>query len=295
MRRPGAATVLLALTTACGGGSASAPGSISTPVPGGRPLIVMTLNIHQGVDENGHSNLESVANVIARIQPDLVGLQEVLRNHPSYDCQDQPALIGDALVRATGRTWSKVYVEEWFTSDRTCVQSGRGTDAESEGLAFFAPDQIGSVASTKLWNGRIGLAATTGGSGGLPVIVTHLASGSGSAATDRQRQVSQLAPWAATQGASRILLGDFNAAAGSPDLQPISDTMHDAWTDAMMAGTAMGVLSGDTRVRGGSIDHVFFTSDARLTLDSAEVVDTVALVGTQVSDHRPVVARFRVH
>ena len=295
MRRAIAAAAVLAITMACGGGSASAPSSITTPLPGGRPLVVMTLNIHQGVDENGHSNLESVANVIARIQPDVVGLQEVLRNHPSYNCEDQPALIGDALVRASGRTWSKVYVEEWFTSDRTCVQSGRGTDAESEGLAFFAPDQMGSVSSTKLWNGRLGLAVTTGGSGGLPVIVTHLASGSGTAATDRTRQVLQLAPWAATQGASRILLGDFNAAVGSPEMQPITDAMHDAWTDAVAAGTAMGVPTGDTRVKGGSIDHVFFTSDTRLTLDSAEVVDTIALIGTQVSDHRPVVARFKVH
>lgn len=255
----------------------------------------MTFNIHQGVDENGHSNLDSVANVIARVQPDLVGLQEVLRNHPNYNCEDQPGLIGDALVRATGRTWSKVYVEEWFTSDRTCIQSGRGTDAESEGLAFFAPDQVGSVASTKLWNSRIGLAVTTGASGGVPVVVTHLASGSGTAATDRTRQISQLAPWAATQGATRILLGDFNTSVGSPELQPITDAMHDAWADALAAGSAMGVLSGDTRVKGGAIDHVFFTPDARLTLDSAEVVDTIALIGAQVSDHRPVVARFRVH
>ncbi|MGH9346247.1 MAG: endonuclease/exonuclease/phosphatase family protein [Vicinamibacterales bacterium] len=56
-----------------------------------RSLRVMTFNIRHGMDGRGRYNLQRAVDVIARVQPDLVGLQEITRNHSMYKCDDQPA------------------------------------------------------------------------------------------------------------------------------------------------------------------------------------------------------------
>jgi len=46
----------------------------------------MTYNIQHGLDANGRYNLQGVVDVVSRLRPDIVGLQEVTRNHPSFNC-----------------------------------------------------------------------------------------------------------------------------------------------------------------------------------------------------------------
>ena len=84
-------------------------------------------------------NLQRAIDTIARIQPDLVALQEVTRNHPFYDCDDQPARIAAGLKAATGREWFVVYQQEWFTPNVECQERGKGDGKETEGLAFLSP------------------------------------------------------------------------------------------------------------------------------------------------------------
>jgi endonuclease/exonuclease/phosphatase family metal-dependent hydrolase len=223
--------------------------------------------------------------VIARVQPDLVALQEVTRNHPFYACNDQPLLIAQGLRQATGREWRQWYVQQWFTPDQSCQAMGNGDGPETEGLAFFAPASIEQIGSMPFVNTGLGLAARRGGT--VPTITTHMASGAAQL-TNRTIQINQLLGWAPGVGAPRVILGDFNARPDAPELQPVLAQYRDAWTDAVAAGTAAGVASGDTRIRGGRIDYVLYMGDA-LTVLSAETVDTSA------SDHRPVVVRFGVH
>jgi exonuclease III len=47
-------------------------------------------------------------------------------------------------------------------------------------------------------------------------------------------------------------------------------------------------------VRGGRIDYVFYVAGEDVKVESAEIVDTMVLLGgrTEVSDHRPVIVRF---
>jgi endonuclease/exonuclease/phosphatase family metal-dependent hydrolase len=245
----------------------------------------MTFNVAHGEGFNTRYNLQNAIDLIARVQPDLIGVQELTRNHPAYACDDQPALIAEGLTAATGRAWRHVYKEEWFTPDRTCLDRGVGDAAESEGLAFLAPASVDDVTMTRLQNSRIAMRARSGGSG-VPVVVTHLASGT-AGFSDRVAQFGQLVPWAQGAGVPRILIGDLNAVPESPELQPVLSEYRDAWADALLAGTARGVMSGDTRIRGGRIDHVLYTGDT-LKVESAEIVDSTA------SDHRPLVVRFRV-
>ena len=285
------ATFVACAFAACGGGSAS-PASPSA-VTSTRPPItlqVMTFNIQHGIDGNGRYNLQNAAAVIARVQPDIVGLQEVTRNHPSYQCDDQPARIVAALQSATGQRWAIAYQQEWFTPDVSCQQSGRGDGRETEGLVLLTKRSMTPVAMTALVDSRIGLQTAISDAYGLPVVVTHLTSGASASGT-RTQQVAQLAAWANGFGAPRVVMGDFNADTSAPELQPLLGSYRDAWTDAAQAGRA----SGNPNSHGSSrIDYIFYVPGNALAVDSAQAIDTASLIGVEASDHSPVVATFIV-
>jgi endonuclease/exonuclease/phosphatase family metal-dependent hydrolase len=288
--------VCAVLFSTCGSGGSESPTSPSAVSPvAGRPFKVMTFNIRHGIDGSDRYNLQSATTLIARIEPDLVGLQEITRNHPSYRCDDQPALMAEGLRRATGRPWTQVYMQEWFTPDKSCMQNGQGDGPETEGLAFLAPGPIGAVTSAKLWNGRIGLAVRPTDRQ-VSVIVTHLTSTAGArGAADRTKQVAQLLPFAESQGTPRILIGDLNNAATDAPLRPLMSTYHDAWLDAVQAGTSRGIPDGGTRsTKPGRVDYILYVPGTTMELEWAETVDVPALIGIEASDHRPVVASFRL-
>lgn len=259
----------------------------------------MTLNAHAGVNARGMYDLPRLAQAIAAAKVDLVGLQEMTRNHASYQCEDQPARLASLLQQATGRQWAHVYKNEWVTKHRQCVDSGRGDDVETEGLALLAPEPLQGADSVQLWNGRIGLAAHLGSVPDVEFIVTHLAANvkdptaNVKLQNDRTRQIAKLLQWAAGRGPTRILLGDFNAVPDSPEMQPVLAQYHDAWTDASANHATSG--AGDTH-KGARIDFIFYASSSNaLQLEHDEVLDTGALLGgPEVSDHRPVLATFRV-
>src|SRR4051794_38653227 len=141
MRRVTTSAIIIALAFAAI--AAGARGVPSADAPD--TLKVMTFNIQHGIDGSSKYNLQRAIDTIAKIQPDLVGLQEVTRNHPYYNCDDQPAKIAEGLKAATGRAWSVVYQKEWYTPNVECKESGRGDDRETEGLAFLAPGPLGTT------------------------------------------------------------------------------------------------------------------------------------------------------
>ena len=253
----------------------------------------MTFNIQHGLNNAGNYDLKYAIDTIAKIQPDLVGVQELTRNHLTYRCEDQPAKIADALSAATGRRWTAHYQQEWFTPNRECQNTGRGDGPETEGLAFFAPESLLPPTFTQLWNGRIGLLTPLRRGKDVPVVVTHLAHGE-QGFSDRMRQLDGLLPWVSSQPgvANRVLMGDLNLWPDSPEYQKIRAGYRDAWLDALAAGSARGRLDGITH-KSVRIDYIFYSGDA-LELLWAETVDTRALIGTEASDHRPLVAAFRV-
>lgn len=284
------AVVALLACAACGGSnsptSPSSPGGARAPVT----VRVMTFNIQHGIDGSERYTPQTAIAAIAAVNPDVVTLEELTRNHPSYNCDDQPAMFADGLTRRTGRQWSAIYREQWFTPDKSCMQSGRGDAAESEGIALLSAIPLGGPAVQALWDSGLGLAAPA--ANGVPIAVTHLTAQAANA-SDRVRQLATLLPWANSLGAARILTGDFNAAPESAEMQPVLATYHDAWTDAMRAGTARGRLDGITH-KTVRIDYILFAPAANVQLLSAETIDTVPLVGREASDHRPVLATFAI-
>jgi len=95
----------------------------------------------------------------------------------------------------------------------------------------------------------------------------------------------------ATGAAPLLIVGDFNVGAEAPEMQPVLASFHDAWADAQRAGRATGNPNSHGALR---VDYVFFSPGTSISLDSAEVVNTIALVGVAASDHEPVVASFTV-
>ena len=278
-----------------GWGAAGALAGAAYAPPDARSFTVMTFNLHHGIDGTSRYNLQRAVDAIARIRPGLVGLQEVTRNHSSYRCDDQPALLAAGLERATGRPWHHAYVKEWTVhTDRACLARGLGDGPNTEGLAFLAPEPIEVVGALVLPKTRLALAARVPATRGVPVIVTHLTHGS-QGAPDRARQVAMIREWAAALGRPHVLMGDLNAPPGAPELAPLLPAYRDAWAEAAAAGAAGGVPRGTTQIRAARrIDYVFFTPGADLRLRSVDTIDTSALIAVHASDHHPVLASFRV-
>jgi len=288
-------SLLAALPLACGGDSptgTSAPASPSSVSPGstGDTFTVMTFNIQHGLNNDGAYDLKWSIAAIAALHPDLVGVQELTRNHPYYNCEDQPARIAEGLRAATGRPWSAVYHQEWTTTVLDC----HGDGPETEGIGFFAPAPIAEDSSVPLWVSRLGVKTTMRARTAVSVIVTHLASGKLPAdSNDRQRQLGTLLPWTMSQGSPRLLVCDCNFAPDAPEYQQLRALYRDAWADAVAAGTAKGRMDGITH-KSSRIDYVFYEGTPALELVSVENVDTRALTGTEASDHRPLLATFRI-
>jgi endonuclease/exonuclease/phosphatase family metal-dependent hydrolase len=253
---------------------------------------VVTFNIYKGANKENHYDLQRTVEAIARLDADVVGVQEALRNHPQFNCDDQPALIAEGLRRITGRRWGYRYAKSWVTDNRECLGSGRGDDVATEGVALFTPERILSAETIELPESRVGLMARVAAMPDVPVVVTHLAAYRRNQA-HRIRQIDALLPWAGQHGAG-ILMGDLNAWPGTIELTPIMARYRDAWADAHERGVNRGVASGSTRPGFESrIDFVLYAPESPLELESVEVVDTSSPMSVEVSDHRPVAATFR--
>src|ERR1044072_6488241 len=85
-----------------------------SPVSG--TFKVMTFNIQHGLNNDGKYDLKWAVQTIVAVNPDIVGVQELTRNHPSYHYEDQPSKIDQQLGAATGRSWNAVYKQEWTTT-----------------------------------------------------------------------------------------------------------------------------------------------------------------------------------
>src|SRR6266850_378985 len=283
------AAVILA---GCGGGGgqtanpigASAASPSRTPVQ----LKVMTFNIQHGIDGTSKYNLQRAIDTIARVRPDIVGLQEVTRNHPFYACDDQPARIASGVQAATGQRWDVAYEQEWFTPDVSCQASGRGSGPETEGLVLLTRRSMSSPSMMLLPDSRIGYATSINDAYRLPVAVTHLSNGAAKAST-RSQQIDRLLGWFGGFGEPRILIGDFNAGSDAAEMRAVAATYRDAWVDAQGSGRALGTPFGPRSTR---IDFIFYAPGTSLTLESAEFVETTALIGVEASDHKPLVASF---
>jgi endonuclease/exonuclease/phosphatase family metal-dependent hydrolase len=285
-------TAAMAVLGGCNRSSPTGPGGT------GPQFTVATFNIQHGLSGAGRYDLRYSSETIAKLNPDLVGLQELTRNHPAYNCDDQPVRIAERVSGVTGRPWSGVYRQEWLTQIRDCPNTGRGDGPATEGLGYLAPGSLAPPTFTTLPISRLGLLSDLTVAGRrIPVVNTHLAHGSGAGpASQRLQQIPPLLSWSLNQAAGGpiVLIGDFNHRPDAEEYARIRAAgFRDAWEDAVAAGTARGRLDGITK--GSSrIDYIFYIPAGVLELLWMENVDTRGLIGAQASDHNPLIAAFSV-
>ncbi len=233
------------------------------PLLPARPsLRVLTFNIRHGAVDGGGVDLAAVATVIRESGAEVVALQEVDRFQGRSGLVDQARwlagelgmdyVFGPAMRRGLGQYGNALLSRHPIVASRNVA-----LPAELEPRSAI----IARVATP---------------AGEVTVVATHL----GLSARDRASQAAAVLEEVAKEPEPQILLGDWDAEAGAPELAPLRDRFRSTLEEA-------GVFPAYT-FRGGaaapyvSIDHIFLSSGVFVT--DAQVMPHL------VSDHLPVVA-----
>jgi len=286
------ASVRPVLTVTYGGASAT-PTPTPTPTPSstsGVKLRVLQWNIHHGVGSDGTYSIDRQATWIAKINPDVVTLNEV-EKYTGWGNEDQPARFKSLLQTKTGRTWYVYFTQEfgdWSSNGKGHVilsrypfeSTGHTTTTASSGL-----NGAGAAGEARIIvNGRT-----------ITVVVGHLDPES---STMRLTQAKQVIYWGSSFAQNRIITGDMNAWPDQSSIGEYNKTYKDSWAVATSKGTAYQYsgLSPDGATKKGRIDYIFYSSGAsNLSVVSSQVYDTRDSSGHMASDHRPVLTTFNVN
>jgi endonuclease/exonuclease/phosphatase family metal-dependent hydrolase len=274
------------------GATTSSPESLmATPEPiptsaGAVGLRVLEWNVHHGAGTDGHYNLDRIATWIARMNADVVMLNEVEMN-TGWGNEDQPARYEALLEAKTGRNWHRMFTQELGDSSA----NGKGHLI----LSVYPIDAVSRIAITPSnglrGGGAAGEASITVNGRNISLVVSHLDPDS---RTMRLIQAKEVIGWAATYAENRIIAGDMNAWPDQSSIAEFAKTYNDSWAVAASHGTAQSV-AGIGATKKGRIDYIFYSKGAsQLLLKSSKVYDTRDASGHMPSDHRPVVSTFEV-
>jgi endonuclease/exonuclease/phosphatase family metal-dependent hydrolase len=192
-----------------------APGPDQPPIP----VRLVTFNTHHGVGQDSKHDLARLAKVLARLDADVICLQEVDRYFGDRsDDVDQALLLSRALDMQLA--WGPAIDEP---------RPGGGPDREyGNALLSRLPVLVSDV--HRLPGGgepRSALRTMLELDGGtLWVINTHLSTGN---PDRRTRQVAALADLHSDSMEAGVLVGDFNARPEAPELAALRGRFSDAW------------------------------------------------------------------
>jgi endonuclease/exonuclease/phosphatase family metal-dependent hydrolase len=262
--------------------ASTTPPPATTTNTTGTLLRVLQWNTHHGgYGTDGVWDPKRLMSWVAKMNPDIVSLNEVEYKDGWSNGQDDLALYLSLLKQLTGHTWYGEFV----------VGSGASTGI---GDAILSKAPFDATGSHLLSHGRAMIDATITVNGRtINFFSTHLDANSTSYRLDEIGELTTIASGMAQQ---RIICGDFNAWPGSTETATMKQSYYDAWAIAKSDGTAISASDnpdGDTR--NSRIDYVYYSHGAGdLVLKSVQVVDTRNSSGIMPSDHRPVLAIFTV-
>lgn len=273
--RPGAAAALwlLLLVLLMGRVAAALPGAREAPrlraglagiwppaVAGGAVEVrALTFNIRHGWTPAGRVDLEAAAAVLARLEPDFAGLQEVDRLRWRSGVVDQPAWLAERLGLQGAFGPALRYVMGQYGN--ALLSRWPIVAAETHALPGAGEPRAALVARVDTPAGRV------------RVVVTHL----GLSRAAREAQAAALAALLADDPSlPTLLLGDFNAAPGSPELEPLRRLLRHA-------GGGPSFPAGEPRVQP---DQIYASPHWEVLRAWAEPA--------AASDHLPVVAELRL-
>jgi endonuclease/exonuclease/phosphatase family metal-dependent hydrolase len=259
------------------------------PASGAVRLRVLEWNVHHGVGTDGHYNLDRIATWIAKMDADVVMLNEVEKN-TGWGNEDQPARYEALLEAKTGRNWHRTFTQEfgdWSANGKGhLILSVYPIDAVSR-IAITPSDGLRGA-------GAAGEASITVNGRNISLVISHLDPES---QTMRVTQARDVMGWAASYAENRIIAGDMNAWPDQSSIAEFAKTYHDSWAVAASQGTAQPVagISPSGATKNGRIDYIFYSKGAsQLVLKSSKVYDTRDASGYMPSDHRPIVSTFEV-
>jgi len=252
----------------------------------GSTLRVLEYNVHHGgYGTDGVYDANRVVNVIVKATPDIVSLVEMEKND-SWVSTDGVALYKSLLEQKTGVKWYTWDIQDygdWSAAGiRNAIISKIPFSASYRHEFSVGKDRtVGGV--TISVNGR-----------NINIMSTHCDPDSSS---NRQTEAKELVSYAKGFAEDRILTGDFNDQADKTSMQTLIGSYHDAWAEAVKAGTQKSAPDNPNGyTRNSRIDFVLYSrGEAHLTLKSVQVIDARDGNGYMPSDHRPLLAVFTVN
>jgi endonuclease/exonuclease/phosphatase family metal-dependent hydrolase len=273
------------LTVVYGGSSSTTtePPPPPPPTSTSSTLKVLHWNTHYGIGTDGRYNIERIADWIARINPDVVSLNEIEKYVSGHGNENQPARYAAMLQSRTGRTWYYHFAQRYGN-----WSSNGGGNLILSRFPIQAKAQLAMS-----YNRSAALATIVVNGRTINIVSTHLASES---AGYRATQILQLLPWLRGFAEQRIVAGDFNA--GLVNVPYMEGDYNDGWMAASALGTATDYV-GNSRwgaTHNYKIDFVFESESAsRVSVRAARVYDTRDANGVRPSDHKPLMVTFNVN
>ena len=231
------------------------------------PFVIVSYNIHRGVGLDGRRDLARIADVIAEIDPDVVGLQEVIRETGGGEA-DQPAFIAERLGLHLTMGQTRPY----------------GGGVYGNAVLTRLP-VLGSAQCDLSWRAReprCCLRVDIGVSGGaLHLFNCHF----GLVPRERRDQLATLARFirdSASLAGPRVLMGDFNEWYVGPITRQLRREFSSPMRRMRRTHPAMFPLF--------ALDRIYWDVE----LEGQDFHVHRSRLARVASDHLPVIARLRV-
>jgi endonuclease/exonuclease/phosphatase family metal-dependent hydrolase len=241
-------------------------------------LRVATYNVHGCVGTDRRRSESRIAEVIASLDADIVGLQEVDLNRARSAGVDQAGLIAEQLG------WHRVFQpamqdgEEQYGNailSRHPLRLHRTAALPGVGAWYCRETRVAVWAEVETAHGRV------------QFVNTHF--GLGRAERFLQAQLLTSAEWlgAAARHAPLVLLGDFNSFPGSRTHRLLAGTLRDLRTLLPAGGKCR---TFPTRFPSVAVDHILINE----SLEAQRLQVHRSSLARVASDHYPLVADLTI-
>lgn len=234
-------------------------------------LRVATYNVHGCVGVDRRRSESRIAEVIASMNADLVGLQELDANRARSARVDQAAVIAEQLgwhhifhpaMRNAGEQYGNAIIS------RYPLALQRAIELPGEGNWYCRETRIAICAQAETSLGAI------------TFINTHFALGRAERDSQARFLATEIAP-----NESSILLGDFNSLPGSESLKFLREVLRDVRHEV---GDPRLHRTFPTRLPTVAVDHIFASADLR----PRSITSHRTALSRLASDHFPLLAEF---
>ncbi len=237
-------------------------------------LRVMTYNLHFGIDEDGNFNLKDVQELVAEVNPDVVGFQEVTFNSPTNGFAN---MLGELSERMDNIGFSHAYWSEGGKQGLRNAVFSRHEIVETETIELEPVVSYQRTAErTVIRVGNKEIAIYT-------LHLTHIFEERTN--PERVRQAEQVMTSIAADALVRpvVLMGDFNSEPDWPEIQVFTASMIDVWGVIRHDVNGFTWPSRDPTQR---LDYIFISPGLDIT--------GCEIISTRISDHLPLFADLEI-